>query len=171
MVIKIKILIDNYPVFGLSIYVETERHKVLFDTGSDPIVLKRIIDKEKIDPEFIVISHEHFDHIGGIFALKKPVYLPKHSSSKIKNTLKAAGYKIIEVENTIFLDDIIIFGELYGPPYEISLGINDNGKLILLTGCSHPGILKIAEKSIKESKLEPYKVIGGFSFTRRYKNC
>ena len=58
------------PKHGLSLYIETKSHKILFDLGSDSTLfenaMKRNIDISKVDT--VIISHGHFDHGG---ALKK----------------------------------------------------------------------------------------------------
>ena len=55
---------------GLSLYIETKLHKILFDLGSDSTLfenaMKRNIDISKVDT--VIISYGHFDHGG---ALKK----------------------------------------------------------------------------------------------------
>lgn len=55
---------------GLSLYIETRSHKILFDLGSDNTLFnnafKRNIDVSKVDT--VIISHGHIDHGG---ALKK----------------------------------------------------------------------------------------------------
>lgn len=53
---------------GLSLYIETRRHKILFDLGPDQTLFenakKRSIDLTKIDT--VIISHGHFDHGGAL---------------------------------------------------------------------------------------------------------
>lgn len=76
---KITALVENRsncdltPVHGLSLYVETERHKLLFDLGPDNTLLKnaekRYIDLAQVDT--VVISHGHFDHGGALAAFLK----------------------------------------------------------------------------------------------------
>lgn len=76
---KITALVENKsnceltPVHGLSLYVETERHKLLFDLGPDNTLLKnaekRYIDLAQVDT--VVISHGHFDHGGALAAFLK----------------------------------------------------------------------------------------------------
>ena len=50
---------------GLSLYIETKSHKILFDLGSDSTLfenaMKRNIDISKVDT--VIISHGHFDSI------------------------------------------------------------------------------------------------------------
>ena len=75
---------------GLSLYIETKLHKILFDLGSDNTLfenaVKRNIDISKVDT--VIISHGHFDHGG---ALKK--FLDVNSSANIlyKNLLNFWG--------------------------------------------------------------------------------
>lgn len=76
---KITALVENKsscnltPVHGLSLYIETERHKLLFDLGPDDTLLKnaekRGIDLGQVDTA--VISHGHFDHGGALAAFLK----------------------------------------------------------------------------------------------------
>lgn len=74
---KITVLVDDFgdgiytTVHGLSLYVETEFHKVLFDVGPDETVFinaeKLGIDLRAVDT--IVISHGHNDHNGALKSL------------------------------------------------------------------------------------------------------
>ena len=53
---------------GLSLYIETERHRILFDMGPNDLFLKNArklgVDIASIDTA--VISHGHVDHCGGL---------------------------------------------------------------------------------------------------------
>lgn len=53
---------------GLSIYIETEKHKLLLDTGQTDAVVKNAevlgIDLSAVDT--VILSHGHYDHSGGI---------------------------------------------------------------------------------------------------------
>lgn len=53
---------------GLSFYIETAKHRILFDTGKTDIFLKNAkymgIDLTKVDT--VIISHGHHDHGGGL---------------------------------------------------------------------------------------------------------
>ena len=69
---KITALVENKSscelaaVHGLSLYIETDRHKLLFDLGPDDTLLKnaqkRDIDLRQADT--VVLSHGHSDHGG-----------------------------------------------------------------------------------------------------------
>ena len=65
---------------GLSLYIETEKHKILFDMGSDDTFIKNA-DKMGINLQHVdiaIISHGHYDHGGGLGA-----FLKINSSAKI----------------------------------------------------------------------------------------
>ena len=55
---------------GLSFYVETENHKMLFDTSPSEVVLRNAqklgVDLTAVDT--VILSHGHYDHSGGILA-------------------------------------------------------------------------------------------------------
>lgn len=71
---KITALVENQSVgelkaaHGLSLYVETPGHKLLFDLGPDHTAFENAeklkIDLEKVDT--VIISHGHYDHGGGL---------------------------------------------------------------------------------------------------------
>lgn len=53
---------------GLSFYIETENHKLLFDTSPSELVLRNAeklgVDLKTVDT--VILSHGHYDHSGGI---------------------------------------------------------------------------------------------------------
>lgn len=73
---KITTLIENtskgnlLPKHGLSLYIETENHKLLFDLGPDETLLENArrcgIDLKAVDT--VIISHGHNDHGGALEA-------------------------------------------------------------------------------------------------------
>lgn len=76
---KITALVENIskcsltPVHGLSLYVETEKHKLLFDLGPDDTLLRNA-EKQGVDlgqVDTAIISHGHFDHGGALAAFLK----------------------------------------------------------------------------------------------------
>lgn len=58
---------------GLSLYIETERHRILFDMGPNDLFLENArklgVDIASID--IAVISHGHVDHCGGLKSFLK----------------------------------------------------------------------------------------------------
>jgi 7,8-dihydropterin-6-yl-methyl-4-(beta-D-ribofuranosyl)aminobenzene 5'-phosphate synthase len=77
---------------GLSMYLETDSLKILFDTGQSDLFVKNAyqlgIDLSQTD--FLILSHSHYDHTGGLKAFmkinskatilaKKDIFIPKFS--------------------------------------------------------------------------------------------
>ena len=69
---------------GLCFYIETEKHKLLMDTGQTGLLLENAeklgIDLTKVDT--VVLSHGHYDHGGGILPFAKinptaKIYVPE----------------------------------------------------------------------------------------------
>ena len=58
---------------GLSILLETERHRILLDTGASDVFIRNAerlnIDLSRVD--YVFISHGHSDHAGGLMHLMK----------------------------------------------------------------------------------------------------
>ncbi len=175
---KIIVIVDNIAdkglrkAWGLSIYLEVDGHRLLFDTGPSPGVLeynaKRLgIDLSKV--EAVVISHEHGDHTGGLSALYPysgniTVYIPSGSYRGFAESLKKMGFRVIVVNGTLeVFPGVYVVGPLYGPPWEEALAVNVRGKgLVVLTGCSHPGVDELVERAVEDLGVEPYIVMGGF---------
>lgn len=61
---------DFASIHGLSLFIETEKHRLLFDLGPDETLLKNAqtagIDLASIDT--VIISHGHYDHGGALAA-------------------------------------------------------------------------------------------------------
>lgn len=175
---RIVVVVDNIAgsglreAWGLSIYVETGGHKILFDTGPSPGVLEYNARKLGIDlskVEAVVISHEHGDHTGGLSALYPysgniTVYIPSGSYSGFVKSLKRLGFRVVMVNGTLeVFPGIYVVGPLYGPPWEEALAVNVRGKgLVVLTGCSHPGVDELVERAVDDLGVKPYIVMGGF---------
>lgn len=76
----VKTLVENTSLsehldheHGLSLYLETENHKILFDVGASGLFLENAkkLGVTIADVEFLVISHGHYDHGGGLGAFRK----------------------------------------------------------------------------------------------------
>jgi 7,8-dihydropterin-6-yl-methyl-4-(beta-D-ribofuranosyl)aminobenzene 5'-phosphate synthase len=59
---------DLKPIHGLSLYIETEKHKILFDLGPNDTLFenakKKGVNLENVD--IVIISHGHMDHGGAL---------------------------------------------------------------------------------------------------------
>ena len=97
---NIKILYDNKAregfksAWGFSCLIEADE-KILFDTGGDGSILQHNMQKFNINPrdiDRIVISHDHWDHTGGLSYLldeidDAEVFVLKSFSEKLKKEI------------------------------------------------------------------------------------
>ena len=176
--VTIYVLVDNHGYddflspWGISLLIRVQDSLILFDAGPNPEALEvnsRLLGINLSNLKFVVISHEHGDHWGGLryvarVAPHTTVYVPAGMSSSVKNAIANLGFKVIEVHNTTVVSGCVaIIGELLGPPWEQALAVNVKGLgLIVLVGCSHPGVDRIVAKAVKDLGIKPYTVIGGF---------
>jgi 7,8-dihydropterin-6-yl-methyl-4-(beta-D-ribofuranosyl)aminobenzene 5'-phosphate synthase len=166
--------------WGFSVFID----RVLFDTGEDGDSLLFNLAKEGISIdsiEKVVLSHDHWDHTGGLWALLKrkknlKVYGCPGFSNQTKNKIKDScgefieNSKLLEVKTNIYTT-----GEIFGfyksmKISEQSLVVKSKKGLIVVTGCSHPGVVKIVEKIKKNFKNEDiHLVFGGFHLMNKEK--
>jgi 7,8-dihydropterin-6-yl-methyl-4-(beta-D-ribofuranosyl)aminobenzene 5'-phosphate synthase len=178
---EIKIIFDNnnlnekfIPGWGFSCLVD---QTVLFDTGEKSDYLFKNMENLNIDfskIEKVVISHDHWDHTGGLWGLlgktkNIDVYgCPNFSEGFKEKVASLGGNLILAEELTMIKDHIFATGEIAGEYSgsfiaEQALLIKKQEGITIITGCSHPGIVTII-KNIKESFPEERInfVFGGF---------
>jgi 7,8-dihydropterin-6-yl-methyl-4-(beta-D-ribofuranosyl)aminobenzene 5'-phosphate synthase len=175
---KLTVLYDNYiynssclAEWGFSCLIETPETVILFDTGGEADVLRSNIENLGVDVtkiDCIVLSHEHWDHVGGISTILNqkpdiPVYIPEGCPYHIISSIRSMGGIIEESENaTRISDSVITTKTLNGPPREHALIIQTDKGLILITGCSHPGVNKLAKNAHEITNESIDLIIGGF---------
>ena len=180
--IRITILYDSFSQnpdtqtgFGFSCLIETNDKSILFDTGMNPdIVLNnaKALDKDLKQLDIVVISHNHFDHTDGFPKISEiagplTVYFP-HSmkDTSLPGKAKKAGDQVVFVKDSIQIADFChLTGELGGLNKEQSLIIDTKFGIVVVTGCSHPGIVNIIKKAKELTKKDVYMVLGGFHLT------
>ena len=71
---------------GLSLYIETNGKKILFDMGQGELFIRNAkrLGIDLSDVDIAVISHGHYDHGGGLRSFleinkKAPVYISEHA--------------------------------------------------------------------------------------------
>jgi len=149
--------------WGFSCYVES-KVKVLFDTGWDGNILLHNLSLAGIDDfDYIFLSHQHWDHIGGlnhVIDRTSYVVVPQSFSRNLKNEIRRKA-ELIEVEEMQRIDEgVYTTGELGTYIKEQSLIVELDDGFFVVTGCSHPGLDVILETAGKLGKIRG--VMGGF---------
>jgi 7,8-dihydropterin-6-yl-methyl-4-(beta-D-ribofuranosyl)aminobenzene 5'-phosphate synthase len=176
--LRITVLYDNTAArpdcgadWGFACLVEGTQKTILFDTGTKADIFASNVgvlraDLSRVDA--IVISHPHGDHTGGIpVALKArpglPVLLPFGSPSALTESVRSAGATVTAVEGpTDVGPDAFVTGPVGGRIPEQALVIKRPEGLVVVVGCSHPGIVAIVEKAKQVSSGKVLAVLGGF---------
>jgi hydroxyacylglutathione hydrolase len=60
-------------VLGVNCYIpycSETRHCAVIDPGGNASQILDLIQKNRLDPQYILLTHGHFDHIGGVTELK-----------------------------------------------------------------------------------------------------
>jgi 7,8-dihydropterin-6-yl-methyl-4-(beta-D-ribofuranosyl)aminobenzene 5'-phosphate synthase len=175
--------------WGYAAFIEYGGKRILFDTGDNPEILSENaraahVDLSRLD--FVVLSHRHGDHMGGLDYLLHvnphvTIYAPKENFGVYGSSLPGTFYRRdteLPSEQRYFdgsPPDVMRFGsawprahfELVDTPRdvapgmhlislvsdkpgtlelrELSLAIETPDGLVVIVGCSHPGIGKILE--------------------------
>jgi 7,8-dihydropterin-6-yl-methyl-4-(beta-D-ribofuranosyl)aminobenzene 5'-phosphate synthase len=136
--------------WGFSCLIENGK-RILFDTGDDPEKLSynlKKLNKKPEDIDLVVISHEHWDHTGGLNAII-------NANPKIK-VLRVKDFP----EPAQITENIYTTGLIKNSTDEQSLILETNKGIVVIVGCSHPGVDKILEIAKKYGRI--YSIIGGF---------
>lgn len=177
---NIKILYDNTAEkgfrsgWGFSALID---NSTLFDMGETDESLLANMDLFGVKPENIkrvVFSHEDWDHVGGRSLLSRSgsvqVYIPCSFSKAIKSEMHRLNHKaeIIRVSKTLEVSpDFIVTRQLGTLKKEISLAVGTAKGLVLIVGCSHPGLDKIMAGISEYGRI--HAVVGGFHGFRKLK--
>lgn len=177
---EIQILFDSKKedpryIAGWGVSYLINRH-VLFDAGENEAMLFHnmgLMNIRQHEIQKIVISHEHWDHVGGLWRLLIgnrgiPVYVCPGVSHEFKDKIVSFGSNVIEVEPFMEIDkNIYTSGETvgicrYGPIPEQALILKSKKGISVVTGCAHNGIVDILA-FVREKMSEPiHLVLGGF---------
>jgi len=107
----------------------------------------------------------HGDHTGGLPAIGKvDLYVPSLALSTFNRiVLRRRGYNVKEISETTRVDkNIYVVGPMKGPPWEEAVAIAVRDGLVILVGCSHPGVENLARRAVKDINRKLKLVIGGF---------
>jgi 7,8-dihydropterin-6-yl-methyl-4-(beta-D-ribofuranosyl)aminobenzene 5'-phosphate synthase len=157
--------------WGFSFLVEGLEKTILFDVGGEGSVLLRNMEKLQIDPgriDVVVLSHIHYDHMGGLSDLlarnaEVVVYLPRSFPESVKEVVRDAGASFVELGKTLKIcKHVRSTGKLGSWIKEQSLIIETSKGLVIITGCAHPGIVRIVQTAKRIFRSPAYLALGGF---------
>ena len=179
---------DMHKDWGYAALVEYGGKRILFDTGNNPDILAhnaqvKGIDLSKLD--FVVMSHRHGDHMGGLSYVLKvnptvKIYAPKEGLGgvygsdppstfyrkdaslppeqryydgappdimRFGSAWPGANFQLVD-RDTEIAPDIHLIALVSDKPgtlelRELSLAISTPEGIVIVVGCSHPGIDKI----------------------------
>ena len=155
--------------WGFACLIDTKHDKILFDTGAKGKILLNNINLLNINPSDItkiVISHEHWDHNGGL----KPLipYLKNIELYHLRHGNPSNNFMSIfpDIPQKIS-QNVWTTGLLKGIVDEQSLVLKGNRGWYILTGCSHPGVENILYAARKIGNI--IGIIGGFHGFNNFK--
>jgi 7,8-dihydropterin-6-yl-methyl-4-(beta-D-ribofuranosyl)aminobenzene 5'-phosphate synthase len=177
--------------WGFAALVEYGGKRILFDTGDNPDILAHNAKAKGIDLaqlDFVVLSHRHGDHVGGMEYLlnvnpKVKIYAPNENFGVFGFSLPSAFYrkdeslpaeqryydgappevmkfgsawpranfelidKTTEIAPSMYLISLVSDKPTTLELHELSLAIKTPDGIVVVVGCSHPGIDKIVEQA------------------------
>ncbi|UCG60844.1 MAG: MBL fold metallo-hydrolase [Candidatus Zixiibacteriota bacterium] len=146
--------------WGFSCLIECSGINLLFDTGTSGQLLMENMKAIGIDPisiHEVFISHSHFDHSGGL-----STFLNANGNVKVYAPPALRGIRpareVVYVEESMWLNQHFYTTGLLGN-IEQSLAVRTEKGLVVVVGCSHPGVANIL--GAVRSQGTPYALIGG----------
>ncbi|MEA1997097.1 MAG: MBL fold metallo-hydrolase [Gemmatimonadota bacterium] len=177
--LKLSVVFNNEPFderletsWGFGCYIEGLGQTILFDTGGDgEILLSNMktmgLDSRKVN--LVVLSHYHGDHINGLESFLREnhrvtVCMPQSFPDSFQMKAKKIGALVLPVtEPAMLLDRAYSTGEMGPAIIEQSLIIDTPKGLVVVNGCSHPGVVNIVRRAKEMFRgREILFVIGGF---------
>jgi 7,8-dihydropterin-6-yl-methyl-4-(beta-D-ribofuranosyl)aminobenzene 5'-phosphate synthase len=145
---------------GFSCLIEAHGINLLFDTGTNGALLLKNMRSLGIDSasiQEVFLSHIHLDHIGGLSS-----FLNENGDVKIYAPSVLRG--ISPAREIIYINQPVELGRNFYSTgilndVEQSLAIKTNKGLVVVVGCSHPGVENILKAVTVHGT--PYALIGG----------
>ena len=177
--LEIRVIYDNTSAredvpadWGFSSVVTFRGLRALFDSGTKPVLFLANLQRMGIEPSSIetaMISHQHPDHRNGVYELyplntRMSVHFLEAFYEKAFHEAAAIGMKVQrEARPYELIPGAYSTGMIPGDPPEQSLAIETSKGIVLIVGCSHPGIVTIVEKVQRQRGVDSVRLLlGGF---------
>jgi 7,8-dihydropterin-6-yl-methyl-4-(beta-D-ribofuranosyl)aminobenzene 5'-phosphate synthase len=182
-VLRLTVLYDNYvhlpdtqSDWGFSCLIEGTEKTILFDTGTDPDILLHNVRVLKVDlsrVDLVVLSHDHDDHTGGLSAV-----LERHPGVPVFFSISFPPARVSRIEDlkgvpravekpAAICRGVYLTGEMGEGIKEQSMVIDSPMGLVIVTGCSHPGIVNILRRARQILNRPIHLVMGGFHLLKK----
>lgn len=97
---------DYKSKHGLCLYIETKKHKLLFDLGSNSLFLGNAVklDVDISDIDSVIISHGHNDHGGALKYFlennaKANIYISRYAFEEYYANILGMNGTLVSIEN------------------------------------------------------------------------
>ncbi len=173
--LRLTILYDNTSASpeltadaGFSALVEYGSHKLLFDTGfSGPVLLDNMkrLGVDSLSIEAVILSHEHYDHIGGLQALldtgvRPTVYVPAEFSDSFKEPVRDQT-ELVDVAGAVEVIPGVHTTGPTGANREQALVVETGDGAVVITGCAHPGAVEMVRAAQAVTSSRTAYLVGG----------
>jgi 7,8-dihydropterin-6-yl-methyl-4-(beta-D-ribofuranosyl)aminobenzene 5'-phosphate synthase len=172
---------------GVSYLVQADNTRILLDVGLNranehPSPLLRNMKELGVDPKdinYVVISHLHSDHVGGMIGMRKRTFRLSREDVNLSHIVAltpvpmhhvTAQVKLID-EPFVIAPGIASQGPIsralffLGLTLEQALVVNVAGKgLVIITGCGHQGLYRIVERAEQVISEPLYGIVGGLHY-------
>ncbi|WP_205804326.1 MBL fold metallo-hydrolase [Methanolobus halotolerans] len=161
--------------WGFSCFIETPGKNILFDTGWDGHLLLGNMGRLSISPQdadVLVLSHQHWDHMGGMTTFLNAssgveAYVPAGFSANLKKEISSRCESLHEVKGSRDIcKGVFTTGELGKEIKEQSLIVDSGRGLLVIAGCSHPGLAAILGAASAFGEVTG--IIGGLHDSKEY---
>lgn len=116
----LRIITGDYQANCYIAYCKETLEGIIIDPGAEPEKILDLVEKNRIDIKFIVLTHGHGDHIGGVERIKEELGLGLYiheddkelleDSSKNLSNIMSVGAVQLEADKLIKDGDILEFG-------------------------------------------------------------
>ncbi len=88
---------------------EKTKECVVIDPGDDVEKISAVINRQKLKPKFILLTHSHFDHVGALDEIKKKFGIVVSSNPEGLTVIETPGHTKDSV--CFIVDDKIVSGD------------------------------------------------------------
>ena len=174
--LRLTVLYDNVSAspeltadWGFSALVEYGGHTLLFDTGAVGSILLDNMERLGVDPhaiEAVVLSHEHYDHTGGLQTLldagaRPTVYAPAEFRDSFKELVRDQT-ELVEVTDAVEVVPGVHTTRPIGVITEEALVVETADGAVVITGCAHPGVAEMVRQAQAVTSSPIAYLVGGF---------